>query len=437
VALAVWSLLSVAVFVLAVTLQTRDLNRLPPSNIITEDERVAASLANGRGWTDAYARGTGPTAHLAPLYPLMLSAIYRIFGTYETLSGRQAQAGLAIVAAALSLVVLPLLARRLNLSPVAGWASAFGVAMLPTTSWSEVIGSHEQPLATLTLLSLVGVLAILQQDGWTSRRAIGSAGLMIAVAALLCPNLLLVPALFLAVEWICRTSERRQILRSGVAITVISLSCIVPWAVRNYLVLGGFVPLRSNFGLELAVGNRPGANGHTYEEGFRDVHPFSSTAERARLVEMGEIAYMADKRSQALAWIVNHPGEFARLTGRRAWLFWFGPDERWYRAKCSTRLRLAAAMGLTAGLGLVRLLRRGHSSGRLLTCALLGIAIPYFVTHVEARYRLPVVGLFALLSCDLAVASMQATWSKVRATVHGVFDRRGGFFAWSGMSTAQ
>lgn len=432
-------LLAMAVLTLAVTVQARVYTRLLPPNVVTEDERVAANLARGCGWTDAFAAGTGPTAHLAPLYPLLLSGVYRTFGTYETLSGRQAQAGLAIAAATLSLLLLPLLARRLNLSPVAGWAAAFGLILLPTASWSEVTGSHEQTVATFTLLALIGVLAVLQQEGWASRRAIGATGLTIAVAALLCPNILLVPVLFLGVEWICRASERKQILRSGLAIAAISLIGIAPWAARNYVVLGGFVPLRSNFGLELAVGNRPRANGHTYHEGFIEVHPFSNLSERARLADMGEIAYMAHKRQEALAWIASHPGDFVWLTRRRAWLFWFGPDERWLRPGYSLRLRLVAVMGLTAGLALVRLLRRRDPAGRLITCGLLGVAAPYFVTHVEARYRLPVVGLFALLSCDLALAVVQTLWSRVGAILRTLvrFERRKGLFSWNGMSAAQ
>jgi hypothetical protein len=437
------ALLTIALLIFAVTAQVRMFVLLPPSNVVTEDERVAANLARGRGWTDAFAPGTGPTAHLAPLYPLLLSGVYRVCGTYEIPSGRQAQAGFAIAVAALALALLPLLAHRLKLSLAAGWIAAFAVVLLPVASWSEVNGSHEQAFTTFTLLALIGALAVLQQSGWTNRRAVVATGIAVGVAALLCPNILLVPVLFLALESLCRPAERTQILRSGMVVAAIGLICITPWVARNYLVLGGVVPLRSNLGLELAVGNRPGADGHTYHEGFAEVHPFSNPAERARLVEMGEIAYMAHKRGEALRWIGDHPGEFGWLTLRRAWLFWFGPDESWCRLTRHTRVRfrVAAVIALTASLALIRLLHRGHPSGRLLTCALVGVAVPYFVTHVEARYRLPVVGLFALLSCDLALAVARTMWSKMPSLgamhrlVMSVYRKRP--CAWNGISTAR
>jgi hypothetical protein len=46
----------------------------------SEVTNVASSLASGRGFASAY-WNTGPTAHTSPLYPLLLSLVYRSFGT--------------------------------------------------------------------------------------------------------------------------------------------------------------------------------------------------------------------------------------------------------------------------------------------------------------------------------------------------------------------
>ena len=54
---------------------------------MAEMERSAASLAEHGTMENVYADGTGPSAHLAPLYPLFLSVIYRFFGAH-TWSGR-------------------------------------------------------------------------------------------------------------------------------------------------------------------------------------------------------------------------------------------------------------------------------------------------------------------------------------------------------------
>ena len=50
--------------------------------------RIGRSLALGRGFADPFIpTGTGPTAWLPPLYPLIIGAIFRVFGVYTPVSG--------------------------------------------------------------------------------------------------------------------------------------------------------------------------------------------------------------------------------------------------------------------------------------------------------------------------------------------------------------
>jgi hypothetical protein len=399
-----WNLLlAVAVAVLAVCVRVPPLRQLPVSQWrSTENERVGRALARGQGWADAFGPGTGPTAHLAPLYPLLLSGLYRLVGTSETAAGRWTQCGLSIALATLALLLLPALARKLGLSVAAGWAAALAGAGLPPSAWPEITGSHEQVAATLALLGLLWVFTGVQRRGWSGRGTLLRAGLLVGLTGLLAPNLLLLPVLFFLVEWLRGSGRRGRIVRGGLILATIGLVCVAPWLVRNSLVMGGFVPIRSNFGLELAVGNRPEADGFTYAAGFHLMHPFASLDEQARLLQVGELAYMREKQGQALQWIADHPGRFAVLTLRRAWLFWTGPRRRWF--PLTQGESVSGLLALAAVVELVRLLRQGRPAGRLLACALLAVALPYFVTHVEMRYRLPVAGLFALLGCNLAVA---------------------------------
>jgi hypothetical protein len=410
-------LLVVALCLLALVMRVKTLLQIPEAAWFgTENERVAAALAHGHGFSEVFGPGTPPTAHVAPLYPLLLSTVYRLCGTYETPSGRLAQQVLSIGIAILVLLMLPAVARKLGLSSGAGWAAAFVAACLPAHLWDEVAGHHDQVAGSLALLALLWVFADLRQSGWEGRLPVLREGLLLGTAALLCPNLLLVPVLFFSVEWARGAGERKRIFRCGLIISAIGLLLVSPWLLRNYFVFGGFVPLRGNFGLELAAGNRPGANGHTYGPGLGEMHPFLSAAERDRLMRMGEREYMKDKQRQAMAWITSHPVQFARLTLRRACLYWFTPDERWYQLDHKLRLsvRIYGLMGFAALWELARLLWRRQPAGRLLTCAVLGASIPYLITHVENRYRLPLVGLFALLSCNLGAAGILWVRGKLR-----------------------
>jgi hypothetical protein len=195
-------------------------------------------------------------------------------------------------------------------------------------------------------------------------------------------------------------AERWRICRCGLVLAALSGLVVAPWLVRNWVVLGGFVPLRSNVGLELAVGNRPGVDGRTYSDGFDQVHPYRSDAERARLAELGELAYMREKKQLALTWIAEHPEEFARLSLRRALLFWLSPGE-------PLHLPVQALVGLGAVLAWFGLCRRNPLAAQILACALVGAALPYCITHVEQRYRFPIEGLLLLLVCGLGVVLVQ------------------------------
>jgi hypothetical protein len=188
---------------------------------------------------------------------------------------------------------------------------------------------------------------------------------------------------------------------------------LTPWIVRNYVVLGGFIPLRSNLGLELFIGNNPQANGRTFATSFddlnsptRDWHPFTSAAERTRLAEMGEYAYMRQKQATAMRWMAANPRRTAELTARRFVLYWLPPVEMWPGPAAGNVFK-AVVFGLV-GMGALaalagRLLFRAERAG-LLVAAVLGPSLIHLVTHVDPRYRYPVFGLTTLLAAHLVLA---------------------------------
>jgi hypothetical protein len=402
---------AIGVCLLSVGLRVREARQMPAGAWYgTENECVAVSLASGKGFCDAYGPGSGPTAHVSPVHSLLLAGIYRLFGTYTTASGRLAQACVSICLACAVPLLLPLVGHKLGLPPASGWCAALLAAWLPAHRWNEITGSHDQVVGALALLLMVWVLADLSQNSWAGRRVLVRGGLLAGAALLIAPNLALVPAFYAFVTVVRQRDERVRILRAGVVLAAMVAVVLAPWIIRNCMVFHRFIPLRSNLGLELAVGNNSLATGHTYSPAFSTVHPYGNPAEQARLLQVGEPAYMQRKGREALAWIGNHPARFAYLTVRRAMLFWFTTDETWYRGGLKLRLnvRIYGLMGVAVILELVRLLWKRDPAGLLLACTTLGAATPYFITHVETRYRLPIVGLFALLSCNLLVASVSA-----------------------------
>src|ERR1700735_4353318 len=48
--------------------------------------RIGRALATGRGYADPFHGQTGPTAWVTPLFPLILGAIFKVFGVYTRAS---------------------------------------------------------------------------------------------------------------------------------------------------------------------------------------------------------------------------------------------------------------------------------------------------------------------------------------------------------------
>jgi len=378
-----------------------------------EMERAASSLVQDGTISRIYSDETGKSAHVAPLYPFLLAGLYKIFG-WNTVAGRMAQEALAVLATTIGIALLPAVARAARLSAAAGWAAAFAMAVLPLNLWVETSGSWEQPLAAVALLGMLLAFGRLSDDGWRNARRLLACGALLGVVALLSPALLPAGALMIAAEFPRQRGSRKRILAGALVMGVVAGVVISPWVIRNYLALGAFIPLRSNFGLELAFGNNPLSDGKTFPWGWGsperraadDAHPFRNVAEWTRLESMGEAAYMRDKQREALRWMAANPGKALQLTLTRFRLYWFPSADMWPPESSANRLKstLNSFFGAAALLGLARLAVAGHPRAWLLAAAAIGPSLIYMVTHVDTRYRYPTFGLCVLLSFDLLVA---------------------------------
>src|SRR5262249_30770970 len=87
-----------------------------------EAGNIANALAQGRGFSDAFRNPTGPTAWLAPVYPSILAAIFRIFGQF-TYSSFLAAAILNCIFSSAATIPLYFAARRIGGVPLAALAA--------------------------------------------------------------------------------------------------------------------------------------------------------------------------------------------------------------------------------------------------------------------------------------------------------------------------
>jgi hypothetical protein len=181
--------------------------------------------------------------------------------------------------------------------------------------------------------------------------------------------------------------------------TLTFLAAVAPWFLRNHQTFHQFIPFRDNLGLELHVGN----NGDTSHWAPDSAHPSTSETELEEYNRLGELAYMAWKRRQALAFIARHPASFAWLTLRRVLYLWTGlwSFDRQYWAEEGfdlPNIPLRTTLTVLALLGLRRTIKNRPAAALPLALVLLAFPLIYYVTTPQAHYRHPVGPLLVVLA---------------------------------------
>jgi len=345
--------------------------------------RIGAALASGHGFSNQFGPPTGPTAWEPPLYPYLIAGVFQIFGIYSKAS---AFAILTFNSVCSALTCLPIfwIARRLFSEKVAV-GSAWAWALLPNIMFWCTRAVWETSLSALLLAILFWLtLTMEERDGWLPWFEFG---LLWGVIALNGTSLLafLPPAGLWA--WYRRAKAGKRSLAGVVLASVVFFACIVPWLIRNYETFGRFIFIRDNFGAELRLGNGNGADGTL----MLYLDPPHDPIAMRQVQEMGEIAYIAMRKQQALAFIKADYARFTGLCVKRFIIFWASPpkvtDPAWL-GPAKDSLFLASSILAFWGLALA-LKQRRPGAWLMLWLMLLYPAVYYFV-YALPRYRHPI-----------------------------------------------
>jgi hypothetical protein len=382
-------------------------------------ERIADSFGGGRG---AFAPGQGPTAHVLPLPPIFAGTIYRLFGIRSPTSEFMLEVTAVLLALASSAFLykgfgFAGMRRRERLVALAA------VCLLPLPFLLETVEFRiwEGAMATCLAFGFVCLLGHAETRRSHSWRMIAALSLLAAVTFFVHPSLGLacyLCALLFAVE-----DVRRGRLVGTALIAVAALVVVLaPWAARNAAVMGKPILLRSNFGLELALANYPGALApgdpkQRFRRRLAEIHPaVSPTAFAAMERAGGEVAYADKLGASATAWIRQNPGAFARLCFRHLGEYYFPPTWHWniYIEHGWTVLPKAALQWLISALalsGIAYTLLTSARRYRYLIIMAIVPTLPYMIVQPVPRYRYIVYGL----SLFFAVRFMAWMLARVRA----------------------
>ena len=356
--------------------------------------RIGASLASGHGFSNPFGPSTGPTAWEPPLYPYLTAAVFDVFGIYSKAS---AFVLLTLNSAFSALTCIPifLIARRLFSEKVA-IGSAWAWALLPNVMFWSTRWVWETSLSTLLLTTIFWLALTLEdRDGWLSWIEFG---LLWGLTALNSTSLLsFLPAAGLW-AWYRRAQRGKRSLAGVVLASVVFLACIAPWLVRNERTFGRFIFIRDNFGAELRLGNGNGADGTWMEY----LHPTQDVYAMRQYQSMGELAYIAMRKRQALDYIRADYPRFARLCLKRFIYFWAGPPKAtlpWWLNDAKNSLFLASSILMFWGLG--RALRMRKPGAWLLFWLILLYPAIYYFVFPAPRYRVPVEPEMTILAVFL------------------------------------
>ena len=220
-----------------------------------EHGEIAANLLAGRGFAMQFLGALGPTSQQAPIYPALVALSYRIGGVDTPRSLLLLEASQAALGGVLVLGVMRLARFVAPRRPWLAWIAGLIVAIHPTL----VYGATHVQVASLATTLLVWTLVFAYQTGATGLNwdAAFTGGLL-ALLALTDPILAMVVASVACAVWQGGENSPVRLRRSLrlLAITAIAgLAGISPWLVRNGIVHGEFVAIKSTFGYAFWQGN--------------------------------------------------------------------------------------------------------------------------------------------------------------------------------------
>jgi 4-amino-4-deoxy-L-arabinose transferase-like glycosyltransferase len=365
-----------------------------------ETGRIAASIASGQGFSSPLQGLSGPTAWLPPIYPYMLAGIFKLFGVYSANSALVALT-LNSLFSALNCVTIFYIGRKTFGPKVAIWAAwswaFFPYAVFWSTNWVWATS-----LSAL-LFSLVCLASLYLEHSNTATAWLGF-GLLWGLVGLTDTALLSTLPFFAGWLWYRLSQQGMTLSRATSACTLGFILILTPWLVRNYFTFGEFVFIKSNFGMELHLGNYEGSTGLS---AGRLLNPAGNEREFEKFRRLGELSYIQESKREALDFIVAQPGTFFWLTLRRLVYFWTGNPQLLQIFHLSGRFVAAryvlfTLVSVLAFLGLFLAFRSHNPAVPLFAITLLVFPIVYYITHPTPRYRHPiepamiVLGAYAL-----------------------------------------
>ena len=345
----------------------------------------AVSLAGGHG----YVFQGHPTAYWPIGFPAFLAVLFKVFGA-SAMVGKIANTILYLGMIALSNAI----ARDLFKPKAIASLTALLLAIWPNNILFSAVVLSE---TLYTFATMLGIWLVLKSRARLLLCI--PAGMAFGYAILTREIGWFVPIVVTVV--LLRAEEKPELRKHWVTVllitNVVAMLTVLPWTIRNYLAFGHFVPVTNNSGVNLYLGNNPGANGgNIYGDAVFDY----VRAEHRSL--MNEWEWNQVCRDYAVRYALQHPAHEVKLTAMRLGELFLHEDSLGWVQKALdedeaeilrdiVRVFYCAVIGVFVAGFTLHFIRRKNS--RVDSIPTLGLwlmlfwTLPCLITHGEGRYH--------------------------------------------------
>jgi 4-amino-4-deoxy-L-arabinose transferase-like glycosyltransferase len=353
------------------------------------DEELHWQLARNLVTRGALVTDDGRFAARMPVYPLFL-APFATLGTWGILAARLAQTllGAATVGVAQAWAGSALGRRAALLVGVLVCLDPFGV-FFANLLLTEVLFT----LLAISFAACAWRVVDARNAGWSAWLGVAALG---PLALMTRPSAAGWIPLAWGLIWLFARNRRRAAARLGICATVLAVA-LLPWGLRNQLVLGAPAWLSANGGLTLYDAQGPQADGSSDQ---------SFLAHLPELAALGEIERDRLLQQRALEQMRSDPARVLRLAGvklLRTWNPWPNVTSHrtglaaWSGAIYTMGALVLAALGLGIAIARRKRLRSGAVRNQLwIWTPVLYFTLVHCVYIGSVRYRIPLMPFLAL-----------------------------------------
>lgn len=296
------------------------------TQIGAEYDTIAQSIRKGHGFGNVFHEQTGPTAWMPPVLPYLTAGLYWLNNDHRE-AVIESIVTITLLVMAFSATIVMSQARQLGFP---AWAAG---TLLVAGMFADFFELFQRTHDTWLVLLCLNITYLGTIRWWRTPPSLTVAagwGIWGGFCALCGPICGLVWAASTAISWrpqrlrhapggFSRVQAWLSPARPLLAAALVSMLIVAPWIIRTRMALGKWTPIKSNGVYEIWQSQVLDDDG-VLDSDSAFQHPWGSKNEqRARYVEVGEIAFIGELWEPTAASIYGDPLEFAQRIANRWW----------------------------------------------------------------------------------------------------------------------